>query len=249
MAIYQYPIKYSGPMLQFVTYKFTFENPKIGSSKGYKKKSPLNNIVKLYAPKDISFGFENTYEEAVLPTLQGIDTGLAKLGSKAFGGATKAIKAAMGKTFAPNDVLIYDKTSNIEMKLSFEMVPNNKKEAQNIADIVDFFKTAGIPDYKNKGGIMSAFNVIVTFPDIFSIHLINTGSADTSSVISQDYMALTSYNVSYGSDDDEAYYTFSDGQPVKTTLELDFRCVLPYLLESANQKSFKSSLNSTPKQG
>ena len=231
----KFPATFNGPILIFTAYDFLFQNPTKTNSKTLVQKTKNKGSVTLYAPKDLSFQFSNTWQEALIPSLSHIGSAALKnlLENKLTGEAGNSIFGAVGKQFAPNDMLIYSKTSNIKMDLEFEMIPTNKNEAVAINSIVDWFKTNALPQIPSlkTASLSNANNMLIKFPQLFDITLGNTGHATTGQLISQRFMALSDFAVSYGSENDEVYFVMSDGQPAKTTLKIGFECILPYVLE------------------
>ncbi len=241
----KFPITFNGPILIFTAYDFLFQNPTAASSKTLVQKNKNKGSVTLYAPKDLSFQFSNTWQEALIPSLSHVGSSALKniLENKLTGEVGNSIFGAVGKQFAPNDMLIYAKTSNIKMDLEFEMIPDNKNEAVAINSIVDWFKINALPQIPSlkTASLGNANNMLIKFPQLFDITLGNTGHATTGQLISQRFMALTDFAVSYGSEDDEVYFVMSDGQPAKTTLKIGFECILPYVLEEKRNISTTAS--------
>lgn len=121
-----------------------------------------------------------------------------------------------GQIFNPNTEVIYKGPKMRGFSLEFKMAPANDGEAKNIQNIIRLFKYAMLPEYGNGGGIVS----FVKVPAIADITFMS-GGQENKNVTQFKPCAMADLDISYTPDG--AWATYSDGQPVATTLKATFQ--------------------------
>jgi len=149
-------------------------------------------------------------------------TGLqAKLGPLAAG-----ISKATGKIINPHKAVVYQGPGGFRtFSYTFVMVPKSESEAEEIFNIVKFFKKRMHPG-TSKAGINDVSSVTLTYPDEFEIQYnINNKPADGSDFKKPLFKIHNCFMESFAAD-----YTTSglvsfmdDNQPVTTTISMSFK--------------------------
>jgi hypothetical protein len=121
-----------------------------------------------------------------------------------------------GEIFNPNTEVIYKGPKMRGFSLEFKMSPANDGEAKNIQNIIRLFKYAMLPEFGNGGDIVS----FVRVPAIADITFMS-GGQENKNVTQFKPCAMGDLDISYTPDG--AWATYSDGQPVATTLKATFQ--------------------------
>ena len=120
------------------------------------------------------------------------------------------------------------------------MTARSRTEAAMIRKIIRFFKQVSSPK-KVRGGAGSA-SLFLGTPDVFSIEFLTTGNQEIAGVSRFKTCALTQITTDYTPD--RQWMAFEDGQPVSTTLMLQFAELEP-IYENDYQRRVSSSRSQT----
>lgn len=138
----------------------------------------------------------------------------SELATQAAQGIVDAVKFNTGHAVFPGQYLCFMRTSPNEMGFSFDMIPRNKKEAEEIHKIIRNFKERILPEFR--GGFLQ-------YPDIWQLTfdgIAGPGFPDWDEHV-YNHMALVGVDVSYNGGSQSAL-TFSDSYPVNVKLDLTF---------------------------
>ena len=161
------------------------------------------------------FGIAQEGNERVL-------SGLAAKIVQGFGSnvtASQVLARRTGQVLNPNMELLFNGPTLRQFQFSFQFVPRNEKEGQEIKEIIRTIKIASTP--KLDGG---AGGVFIRTPDIFQITY-KKGSGDHPFLNSFKPMALTNMSVNYTSSG--TYATYDDGTPVAMEMSLSLQELAP----------------------
>lgn len=153
-------------------------------------------------------------------------------GTATIGAITEALKATgfdpsldyndvlggvTGQILNPNTEVLYTGPQMRGFGLSFKMAPRNKNEADEIKNIIQAFKYAMLPKFNGDSSQIRAF---VGVPCICDVSFMKGGS-EHPYVTQFKPSAITGFDVSYTPDG--AWATYADGQPVATTISIEFK--------------------------
>jgi hypothetical protein len=122
-----------------------------------------------------------------------------------------------GEILNPNMELLFNGVNLRSFKFSFKLTPRSKKEAEEIRDIITFFKFNMAPD------IGESANFLKT-PRSFQLYY-KKGPEQHPYLNQFKLCALTDMSVNYTGDN--VYTTYSDGSPVSYVLDLGFKELQP----------------------
>ena len=131
-----------------------------------------------------------------------------------------------GTIVNPNVELMYDAPELRGFNLNFKMMPRSSDEAKHIFTICQTLKRAMLPSWggQSKGGFGMAANErtgnLLTIPKIVSVKFM-TGNKLNPFVAQFKPCAITNVNINYTPDG--SYATYSDGSPVATMLQVQFK--------------------------
>ena len=131
-----------------------------------------------------------------------------------------------GTIVNPNVELMYDAPELRGFNLNFKMMPRSSTEAKHIFTICQTLKRAMLPSWggQSKGGFGMAANErtgnLLTIPKIVSVKFM-TGNKLNPFVSQFKPCAITNVNINYTPDG--SYATYSDGSPVATMLQVQFK--------------------------
>jgi len=158
------------------------------------------------------------------PTAQlGWSTPLKKAVEKLnLGGAvTMEVVKRTGKAINPSEILLYSGPELRSFSFSFELVPKNQKELNEIHDIIMCFKKFSLPE----GSPTSA---TLGFPCVWGIDILGMNGKRDQTIdfgLKDRDFALTTYIPNYTPDG--FFYAFKNGFPVKTVIRLDMTETAP----------------------
>jgi len=153
-------------------------------------------------------------------------------GTATIGAITEALKATgfdtglefndvlgsvTGQILNPNTEVLYTGPQMRGFGLSFKLAPRNKPEADEIKKIIQAFKYAILPKFNGDASQIRAF---VGVPSICDVSFMK-GSSEHPYVTQFKPCAITGFDVSYTPDG--AWATYADGQPVATTISIEFK--------------------------
>tara|TARA_R100000541_G_scaffold1902_2_gene7024 strand:+ start:3879 stop:4901 length:1023 start_codon:yes stop_codon:yes gene_type:complete len=122
--------------------------------------------------------------------------GISKLVNK-FGSAGGAVRSSLQTTPNPNMRAIFKSVNLREFSWSFKLIPNSKIEAEEIKDIINWFRRNLYPEGIVRGGIVVGYR----FPPMFRIHLLYDSkemNRTNEAFIFKD-MHMKSFNATYNS--------------------------------------------------
>jgi hypothetical protein len=138
------------------------------------------------------------------------------------GGAAGQLLINRGEVVNPHTQMLFKSPALRQFSYSFKMMPRSLAEANQVIEIVKFFRTAAYPelgsgeqDSKGKSIEMSTFK----FPDIFEITYLTKGKQNKN-MIKQVESYLTSVSVTYNQ---TSPTFFADGMPSEIDLQLTFQ--------------------------
>lgn len=169
----------------------------------------------------------NEYTEA-LNTIGGNPAGNALIGAGlvdkitnflGFGVDAETILArGAGIVSNQNTELLFQGPGLRTFSVAYKMTARSRTEAAMIRKIIRFFKQVSSPK-KVRGGAGSA-SLFLGTPDVFSIEFLTTGNREIPGVSRFKTCALTQITTDYTPD--RQWMAFEDGQPVSTTIMLQF---------------------------
>ena len=179
--------------------------------------------VTLFLPSNTKETYTANWGDEKIPTLQSpealIGQSTATVADKAgLSGLYNAGKWGTGETIYPFEVAMFTHVSPIPLNFTFELIPKNIKESEEIDSIVTFFKTKMLPTF---GGPNST-QFLMSFPHGWTIqfqNIIGMGFPDTPTKYR--HMALTVCDVNYGGSEQSAL-TYNSKYPIALTLSLQF---------------------------
>lgn len=225
------------PTVIFAPYKYNFPFPNLLELPTPNKiLSTTNEIVRLYLPGDFSETVNSTWgPEEVLTGMSNTSTGMmianvekflkdqGNIGAKTVSQA----KALSGKIPFPTDINIFQSVEPISLNFSFNMIPYDEDEGNEIIKIVKNFKKATLPTSytENKATVLN-------FPDIWDILYVNINGFGLEKDQVYENMALTNCTVQYVSGTEGAS-VFSDNNPTQVRLNLTFQSIRKQFLTGA----------------
>lgn len=234
----QYPTSEKNVILdeggQFLIFNVR-EKPEVLSAKnggGKSRSASGDTSIKLFIPPgslNYSRDFEYTPEEE--SSLKGIGSAATGLisgqktlnqaskevmnnlgirGLMAAAGAVDGVGQILGSTgyaFNPNIEFYFKNQGFRSFSFTFPFLPKNETEAKGVRDIVKVFEKYSLPVIESK--------YLFKYPKTWEI------STDGPVHFSTKECVIENFTVTYGSDN--GYTTFKDGQPVMTTMKIDFK--------------------------
>ena len=125
-----------------------------------------------------------------------------------------------GAIFNPNLELLFDKPTLRGFQFSFDLVPRNKEEADEVVKIIRFFKQGMSP-------IRSEANLFLLAPYVFQVHYILKGdtSKDHPYIGKMKECAMTNFAVDYTPQ--QNYSTLTDGYMTAYKITMDLKELEP----------------------
>ena len=150
-------------------------------------------------------------------------------------GATAAITNSVGAVINNHKALIYQGPGGFRtFTYNFTMIPESQDEADEIQDIVEFFKISMHPDtgsfgytgdgpdeefgFQGNQGINSS--MLFSYPDEFKISMHSNGTENVK-LFKIDKCFLESFSVDHSTQGSTAF--FDSGDPVTTTISMQFK--------------------------
>ena len=211
-------------------------------------KKLIRDSVVLYMPDDVKVDYTSTYEPADVGMLTGVISAFADVmkGKQGWGdvgtgvgmqaaklldnvgdflsagtaaGAAAKLQRVTGVSPAPMQEMIFKGIDYRKFDYTFKMTPRNRKEADEVNDIIDTFTFHMLPEKLGQGSAL-AFRV----PSEFSIRYMYRGKENN--YLNQIALcALTNMSVVYGAG--EKYVTYRANEhgapPVNTSVTLSFQ--------------------------
>ena len=148
---------------------------------------------------------------------------------KKFAGTTggQAVSKATGQILNPHKAVVYQGPGGFRtFSYTFVMVPKSPDEAEEIFNIVKFFKLRMHPGTGGGAGINNLSSVTLTYPDEFEIkYYVNGQLADGSNEITPLFNIHNCFMESFAADYTTSGLTsfMDDEQPLTTTMTLSFK--------------------------
>ena len=235
---YQYPTSEKNIILdeggQFLIFKMR-EKPEMFSAKnkgGRSRSGSGEKIIKLFIPQgSLNYTRAFIYEDEGESAFKGFTSGALNLASggasakEAFSkalnnfgirgaqetasnipGFTQAL-GSKGYAFNPNIEFYFKNQEFRTFSFTFPFLPKNETEAAGVRKIVTAFEKYSLPVIESK--------YLFKYPKTWEI------STDGPVAFSTKECVIDGFTVTYGADN--GYTTFKDGQPVMTTMKIDFQ--------------------------
>lgn len=150
-------------------------------------------------------------------------------------GATAALTNRIGAVINNHKALIYQGPGGFRtFTYNFTMIPESEQEADEIKEIVEFFKISMHPDTGNfgytgggpneqfgfQGSQTTNSSMLFSYPDEFQISMHSNGSVNEK-LFKIDKCFLESFSVDYSTQGSTAF--FDSGDPVTTTISMQFK--------------------------
>ena len=137
--------------------------------------------------------------------------------SKATGISEELLLSGIGQARNPQLQVIFSGIGFRKFQFDFTLTPRSKKEAEQIKEIVKFFKYASAPEIPTNGPFDKG--IYFKVPDRFGIKFFYNGQ-ENRNVHRITECVLENVNVDYAP---MGWVTFDDGNPVQTRLTLQFQ--------------------------
>jgi hypothetical protein len=160
-------------------------------------------------------------QKAVVAAISGEIVGAA--GGNVSG--SQLVSRATGQVFNPNLELLFEGVNLRTFPFSFELFPRNRKEGQEVMNIIRTLKTSMTARKKANKGQKGLF---IGAPDVFQLTYMK-GNSPHPFLNTFLPMALTSFNIVYTGSN--TYSTFYDGTPTHMRMELTFKELSPVYSE------------------
>lgn len=132
--------------------------------------------------------------------------------------AVDYVKLKKSVAVSQDSIATFKDVENREFSFSFTLMPSSQSESRVIKTIIDFFRYHSLPEYSA---------VLINFPSIFYVTVLNIDDGSGNGYFQFKPMALKSLNVTYG--DGEYMQLMTNNTPSKVKLELSFQEVTkPY---------------------
>lgn len=147
--------------------------------------------------------------------------------SDALAGLAKAIPTVkstaagyLGKALAPNEILVFQKTSHFDLTFNYSFMPIDKAEAGMMLAAIDLFKKSVLPTL-----VFDKLVASLDYPPVWSIkvNLKGAGAANSGDGLYTD-MALVDFSVTY-SEGSTSALVYWDGTPVQASMSLAFKSI------------------------
>lgn len=186
----------------------------------------IDKAIALYMPGSLNFSSSITWNErdmGIVGDVLNADTsGLLRRSLRNIGSATESllnlpaeslVEAQSGSILNPYREILFKGLANRTFQFSFKFMPRSQKEAATVADIVRLFR------YHSHPSLTGTNAALYTYPSQYDIEFYHHNN-NNSNIPKISTCACTSVNVSYN--DNGVFATHPDGQPVETTLSLQF---------------------------
>lgn len=140
--------------------------------------------------------------------------------------AQSLVSRATGQVLNPNLELLFKGVILRQFNYNFTLTPRSQQEGQQVLNIINTFKKRMAA--KNTASSGAGAGLFIKAPDVFQLKFMK-GQGEHPFLYKIKQCALTSMNVAY--DSAGAYATYTDGTPVKMTLQLSFRELSPVYSE------------------
>jgi hypothetical protein len=203
------------------------------------KRTRSSDVVALYMPDTISFGYAVSYSTTSLKdAMQEIAEGVGKMADAATGKKigsgivkginsvvdSKAVKLGMnmaGLAVNPQNQLLFDNIDFRQYQLSFTFTPKTKQESTDVYNIIKLFRFHAAPRINTGVGAMM-FDV----PDSFLVQFISPNASNQATGSNQfvtrvKESVLTNVDVNYAPNG--IWSTHWDGSPTQITMNLTFK--------------------------
>lgn len=220
-----YPPSMGGGM-PFVTFSaYKYQMPKAKVEEAEQVREALSSIT-LYVPGGVQEKVGGQWgTEEIIPLFYGgrqfVLSDVVDSALKATGKAVKATASSYtGLAAAPNEILVFQKTSFYDMSFSYNFMPIDEKEAAAMLAAIKLFKESTLPTLKVDSAI-----AYLEYPPVWDIkfNLKGTGSM-TSGDGAYMNMALVDFSATY-SDGSTSVLIYEDGTPVQVTMSLTFKSI------------------------
>lgn len=185
----------------------------------------------LYLPANFAEEYGAKWENADIVTalldrnMNGVGTSTAEWLDNALkqplGGIVNTGKYGAGMTSFPGQFLQFLQGNPITPSFTFQLLPMNKKEADNIVKMIRDFKKVILPLYSG---------MVLRYPKIWSIGFHGINGPGFPEMEGYQNMALTNVKVSYGGGEQSAL-VFKDKNPVMISLTLSFQSIMHSFLQ------------------
>ena len=138
-----------------------------------------------------------------------------------FANLDKVIQSKMGKVMTDKMEFFFEGVGRRNFQYDFTFLPTSPEESQSVADIINEFKMAMLPEYTSGILVGGKSDRTLTIPDMFDIeymYLDDAGSAKPNRYLNKiSTCYLTNMNITYGSDRYTAYRPDDRGAPPQNT--------------------------------
>ena len=138
-----------------------------------------------------------------------------------FENVDKVIQARSGKVMTDKMEFFFEGVGRRNFQYDFTFLPTSPEESQSVADIINEFKMAMLPEYTSGILVGGKSDRTLTIPDMFDIkymYLDDAGSAKPNRYLNKiSTCYLTNMNITYGSDRYTAYRPDDRGAPPQNT--------------------------------
>ena len=141
-----------------------------------------------------------------------------------------AITRQTGAVLNQNQELLFKGVSLRDFAFNFTMTPRFREEAEQVRNIIRFFKQSSSAKKSVSAGAGSQ-GLFIGSPDVYQITY-KSGNQDHPYLNQFKVCALMSISVNYGGAG--VYATYADGSPIQTNMTLSFRELTPVYYEDYN---------------
>lgn len=162
---------------------------------------------------DANQGFMDNLEGGLDAVANLVKTGLAKLANSATGGVSDFVQ---GQAVNPMEEQMLDGVQFRAFTFNYEFYPRSPQEASMVNQIIYTLRTAMLPDTFGAGENTTVENYF-NYPNVFDVYYDGPVASTLDGFLP---MVCTKVDVDHFGGQKVA--TFSDGQPIKTTVTLEF---------------------------
>jgi len=144
--------------------------------------------------------------------------------------AQSLVSRTTGQVLNPNMELLFKGVILRQFNYNFTLTPRSREEGLVVKGIINTFKKRMAAKSSASNG--AGAGLFIKAPDVFQLKF-KQGGGDHPFLYKIKQCALTSMNVTY--DSAGAYATYTDGTPVKMTLQLSFRELSPVYNEDYSE--------------
>jgi hypothetical protein len=161
-------------------------------------------------------GFKNAGGALAADVVNSLSTAFANLpGLGANLTATDVLQLTTESIVNPNTELLYSGTGLRTHGYTFKLIPQSKKEANDVMEIVERFKIACAPKQKS-AAFGNTFKNFIGIPDLCQVSFIGSGGGENPYLPKYKVSGITSVNVNYVTDGQ--FVAYEEGHPLGVVL-------------------------------